>query len=250
MTTSALGAAASRRNGARSRGPVSAAGKARSAQNATRHGLRAQSLLLSDESAHEFAALAGALRAELAPRGALQSELALRVAAAAWRARRADRVEAAVLERHLGEGGGRHQRQAALGAALIRDGRAVARARRAQTKRTRESWRNQRPPKRARQTTPGRSRGRCSATRPSPSSCSRRPYFGLMRLRSASSSLAGSPSSARKERRQIERAVGGRLADEEQHAPAWHACVRGADRRGRLTAAVTGQAVRRDSPNA
>jgi hypothetical protein len=121
-TTSAARAVASRCNGARSRGPVSAAGKARSAQNATRHGLRAQSLLLSDESAREFADLAGALRAELAPQGLLQTELALRVAAAAWRARRADRVEAALLERHLGEGRGRHQRQAALGAGLIRDG--------------------------------------------------------------------------------------------------------------------------------
>jgi hypothetical protein len=121
-TTSAARAAASRRNGARSRGPVSAAGKARSARNATRHGLRAQSLLLSDESAREFADLAGAQRAELAPQGVLQTELALRVAAAAWRARRADRVEAALLERHLGEGGGRHQRQAALGAGLVRDG--------------------------------------------------------------------------------------------------------------------------------
>jgi hypothetical protein len=121
-TASTARAAASRRNGARSRGPVSAAGKARAARNATRHGLRAQSVLLSDESAHEFAALAGALRAELAPQGVLQTELALRVAAAAWRARRADRVEAAVLERHLGAGGGRHQRQAALGTGLIRDG--------------------------------------------------------------------------------------------------------------------------------
>ena len=87
MTSSSARAEASRRNGARSRGPVTAAGKARSARNATRHGLRARSVLLADESARDFAGLAGALRAELAPVGVLQAELAARVAAAAWRAR-------------------------------------------------------------------------------------------------------------------------------------------------------------------
>ena len=67
MTSSSARAEASRRNGARSRGPVSAAGKARSAQNAIRHGLRARSVLLADESAGDFAGFAAALRAELAP---------------------------------------------------------------------------------------------------------------------------------------------------------------------------------------
>jgi len=37
-------AAASRRNGAKSRGPKSPDGKARSAQNALKHGLRAQKI--------------------------------------------------------------------------------------------------------------------------------------------------------------------------------------------------------------
>jgi hypothetical protein len=123
MTTSSARAAASRRNGARSRGPVSAAGKARSARNATRHGLRAQSLLLADESARDFARFANALRAELAPVGALESELALRITAAAWRARRADRLEAALLEGHRDVSADRAgERQAALGLGLIRDG--------------------------------------------------------------------------------------------------------------------------------
>jgi len=123
MTTSSARAAASRRNGARSRGPLTAAGKARSARNATKHGLRARSLLLADESAHDFAALAGALEAELAPKGALQAELARRITAAAWRARRVDRLEAALLESHLDPGADRAgHRQAALGLGLIRDG--------------------------------------------------------------------------------------------------------------------------------
>lgn len=123
MTTSSARAEASRRNGARSRGPVSAAGKARSARNATRHGLRARNLLLADESARDFAALAGALEAELAPQGVLQAELARRVTAAAWRARRADRLEAALLEGHRDVSADRAgERRAALGLGLIRDG--------------------------------------------------------------------------------------------------------------------------------
>ena len=123
MTISSARAQASRRNGARSRGPVTAAGKARSARNATRHGLRARSVLLADESARDFAALAGALRAELAPVGVLQAELAARVAAAAWRARRADRLEAALLMCHLDlSADPAGERQAALGLGLIRDG--------------------------------------------------------------------------------------------------------------------------------
>jgi len=131
MTSSSARAAASRRNGARSRGPVTAAGKAPSARNATKHGLRAGNVLLADESARDFAALAGALQAELAPVGALQAELALRVAAAAWRARRVDRLEAALLESHLEVGADRAgPRQAALGLGLIRDGNARARSRR------------------------------------------------------------------------------------------------------------------------
>jgi len=113
-------ALASRRNGARSRGPGTAAGKAKSARNALKHGLCARTLLLDDEDAAALAALASAARAELAPEGALQAELVTRIVAAAWRARRADRLEAALLSRHLAEQPG--DPQAALGHGLMRDG--------------------------------------------------------------------------------------------------------------------------------
>jgi hypothetical protein len=110
-----LRAEASRKNGAKSRGPKSQEGKARAAQNALKHGMRAQKhVLLPQEDAAAFAALEAALFAELAPVGALQTLLARRIAVAAWRLERADRLEAEVLEVRSYEG-------ANPGVALIRE---------------------------------------------------------------------------------------------------------------------------------
>jgi hypothetical protein len=109
-------AEASRRNGARSRGPKTTEGKARSSQNALKHGFRAQKhVVLDDEDAAEFKALEAALIEELAPQGALQSVLARRLAAAAWRLCRADRIESELLGRERrGDGD--------LARGVIRDG--------------------------------------------------------------------------------------------------------------------------------
>jgi len=82
--SSSARAEASRRNGARSRGPTTPEGKARSARNALKHGLRAQTfLVVGDEDPEGFEALEAALAAELAPKGALQGMLAGRIARAA-----------------------------------------------------------------------------------------------------------------------------------------------------------------------
>ena len=112
-------AEASRKNGAKSRGPKTPEGKARAAQNALKHGMRAQKyVLLPQEDAAAFAALETAILAELAPEGVLQTLLARRVAVAAWRLERADRMEAEVLEF-------RSYEDANAGLALIRDGNAT-----------------------------------------------------------------------------------------------------------------------------
>jgi hypothetical protein len=109
-------AEASRRNGAKSRGPKTPEGKARSAQNALKHGFRAQQhIVLPSEDAAAFEALEAALLEELAPEGALQCVLAQRIVSAAWRLERAERIEAELFERHHFPGGD-------LGLALIRDG--------------------------------------------------------------------------------------------------------------------------------
>jgi hypothetical protein len=112
-------AEASRKNGAKSRGPVTPEGKARSSRNALRHGLCAEKFAVVDgESAEAFAAFEAALVADLAPEGALQALLAGRIARAAWRLERAERIEAELFAREMhgvfGDGD--------LGLALIRDG--------------------------------------------------------------------------------------------------------------------------------
>jgi hypothetical protein len=110
-------AEASRRNGAKSRGPKTAEGKARSSQNALTHGLRAQKhMLLPGESAAEYQRLEAALMEELAPEGALQAVLARRVVAAAWRLERVEQIEVQLFAWNQLDGGGRN-----LGLALIRD---------------------------------------------------------------------------------------------------------------------------------
>jgi hypothetical protein len=111
-------AEASRRNGAKSRGPRTPEGKARSARNALKHGLRAEKyVVLPEEDAVEFAALEAALAEELAPRGALQGILVGRIARAAWRLERAERIEVELFAERL-----RSVRDGGVGLALIRDG--------------------------------------------------------------------------------------------------------------------------------
>jgi hypothetical protein len=95
-------AEASRRNGARSRGPVTLEGRACSARNALKHGLRASRIgVLGNEDEAAFLSLAAALREELAPAGPLQEELADQIALAIWRARRSNRIETELFNYYL-----------------------------------------------------------------------------------------------------------------------------------------------------
>ena len=87
---------AARRNGAKSRGPVTAEGKARSSRNATKHGLRSQTpatlaakdpagwVKILDEAVHDFQ-----------PVTAEERQLVADIAAARWRIARAVRIESA-----------------------------------------------------------------------------------------------------------------------------------------------------------
>jgi hypothetical protein len=86
-----------RRNGARSKGPKTHAGRARAAQNALRHGLRAAAIVfpgLEDvrEWEHHLAEIVSAWQ----PRSYLEELLVERVAVQTWRLRRVARIEGAV----------------------------------------------------------------------------------------------------------------------------------------------------------
>lgn len=90
------------RNGNGSTGPRSATGKARAAHNGVSHGLYTAAMVIRHgplaEDATEADRFAAAVRADLAPAGVVQTELADRVASILWRLRRATRADAALAE--------------------------------------------------------------------------------------------------------------------------------------------------------
>ena len=90
---------ASRANGARSRGPRTDEGKARSSMNALTHGLTARTAIVLPlvERAEDWSAHLTGFAEALRPVGAVERELVERMAAITWRLRRVERVEAAVI---------------------------------------------------------------------------------------------------------------------------------------------------------
>ena len=96
-----------RTNGARSRGPVTADGKARSSRNALAHGLRARSLTpvpALGESQPVLDAHLAAYRREFSAPGPYARDLAEAIACANLRAARAERLEAQFLTELIANG--------------------------------------------------------------------------------------------------------------------------------------------------
>lgn len=97
-TRTAAQQAASRANGARSHGPTTKVGKARSAQNGTKHGLRGGPFaLLPDEDHEEFAALHAAVTSDWGPRDAYERRWVMELVASMWRQDRLRGLELATL---------------------------------------------------------------------------------------------------------------------------------------------------------
>jgi hypothetical protein len=89
---------ANRSNALKSTGPCSPAGKARVAQNAVKHGLLAQDIVIEGESQAAFDYLRDRLLVQLAPVGEVELLLAERIIASYWRLRRAGRIEVDLFE--------------------------------------------------------------------------------------------------------------------------------------------------------
>ena len=80
--------AASRANGAKSRGPVTVRGKYNSSRNATRHGILSKSLLLPGEDAAALKAIYDEFHEEHRPRTATERALVEELVSAHWRKQR------------------------------------------------------------------------------------------------------------------------------------------------------------------
>lgn len=92
--------AARRANAAKSTGPKTPQGKARSSKNALKHGLFAQTALLDFEPSEEFVALRDSYLAEYQPEGPTETHFVMEMANAQWRLRRIRGMEADLIQ-HL-----------------------------------------------------------------------------------------------------------------------------------------------------
>ena len=84
---------ANRRNAQHSTGPKTEEGKRNSSHNACRHNLTGQVTAMTDEDCIAHDAFANAMIASMAPEGALEIQLAQRVATDSWRLNRASAIE-------------------------------------------------------------------------------------------------------------------------------------------------------------
>jgi len=81
-------AEAARANGAKSRGPATSEGRAKSSRNSLRHGLSAKSVLLPAESREQFHLLLDAHIQQFHPANPVEMDLVEAMAVARWRLRR------------------------------------------------------------------------------------------------------------------------------------------------------------------
>jgi hypothetical protein len=89
---------ANRRNALKSTGPKTPKGKERSARNAIRHGLTAETVIAGLEATEDYQAFEAAVITDYDAETAVERELVLRLASVLWRLRRATGIETALFE--------------------------------------------------------------------------------------------------------------------------------------------------------
>src|SRR5215831_3671704 len=90
--------AAARANGAKSQGPVTPEGKAKSALNAITHGLTASAIVLTTESKEKYAALLASYLEKCDPDGPIETDLVEEIVAAKWQERRVAAMITALMD--------------------------------------------------------------------------------------------------------------------------------------------------------
>jgi hypothetical protein len=93
--------AANRRNALKSTGPVTPEGKATSSLNASRHGLLATKVVLSNEDRDEFETFSEQCILALQPIGEIEALLADRIIMMTWRLRRTSVIEKDLFKKDL-----------------------------------------------------------------------------------------------------------------------------------------------------
>jgi len=89
---------ANRRNALKSTGPRTRNGKMNSRQNAVRHGLTAETVVLRIEDAEDYNSFEAAIVLDYDAQSAVERELVLRLASLLWRLRRATAIETRLFE--------------------------------------------------------------------------------------------------------------------------------------------------------
>jgi hypothetical protein len=89
---------ANQQNATLSTGPRTKRGKRASRNNAMKHGLRAQQVVILDENPKDFEALHTSLRESFNPNGTYQESLVQRITICFWRLLRIPKLEAGILE--------------------------------------------------------------------------------------------------------------------------------------------------------
>ncbi len=105
---------ANRANARLSTGPVTEAGKAKSARNNLRHGFRSQTVLLPGDDPAEYEALLTELTDHFVPRDLTETRFIREMADAEWRLRRVRQHHESALARHIQTLAERHPQAAPL----------------------------------------------------------------------------------------------------------------------------------------
>ncbi len=110
---------ANRENAKKSTGPKTPGGKAKSAQNATTHGLTAHYDVIRTESQEDFDLYRHEMIDEMDPIGPMQHRLAERIVSLSWRLRRAEQLHNQTTDARLEREDSNHE--LALGNMAVRD---------------------------------------------------------------------------------------------------------------------------------